>query len=262
MAKPMLSIDLNCDMAELPELAASGVQDALLDTVSSVNVACGAHAGDPELILQTIRSAVARGVAVGAHPGFPDRENFGREPMAIEAAVLLESLRGQLRLVAEIADSCAVALRHVKPHGALYNLAARDCGLAATIAQAAREVLPGVAVITLAGAPCLRIFGQAGLAVIPEAFADRRYEADGSLRHRRYPDALITSPREAAEQALSIARDGLAITASGETVPIVADTLCLHSDTPGAPALAAAVRSALEAEGFRIAPATTSPATR
>lgn len=260
MAQPMLSIDLNCDMAELPELAAGGVQDALLDVVSSVSVACGAHAGDPELIRRTIRSAVARGVAVGAHPGFPDRENFGRQPIDIEAAALLESLRRQLRLLAEIADSCEVALRHVKPHGALYNVAAHDAALAATIALAVQEILPGLPLMALAGASTVHVFQEAGLAVIPEAFADRRYEADGSLRSRHYRDALITSPGEAAQQALSIARDGVAIASTGETVSIAASTLCLHSDTPGAPALAAAVRAALEAEGIRIAPATVSPA--
>ncbi len=254
-ASPFSRIDINCDMAELPELAASGVQGALLAAVSSVNVSCGAHAGSPALIEETIRAAVSHGVAVGAHPGFPDPANFGRIPLDIGAEALGESLDAQLRLIAEIASKCGASIRHVKPHGALYNLAARDEGLAWTIAQSIRKTFPDAAVMMLAGAPTLAMMERAGLVVIPEAFADRAYEADGSLRNRRHPDALITLPEAAAAQALSIACDSRALTLDGGSIPVVARTLCVHSDTPGAPAIAMAVRTKLESAGFRITPA-------
>lgn len=248
-------MDVNCDMAELPELAASGVQDALLAVVSSVNVACGSHAGDADLMEQTMRAAARHGVAVGAHPGYPDREHFGRMPMNLSREDLMGSLEQQLRLAASIAGACGISIRHIKPHGALYNQAAHDERLALVVAEAAQRVLPGVPLMMLAGSPAVAVLQAAGLTVIPEAFADRAYEADGSLRNRRLPGALIEDPATAARQALGIARDGLVVASSGETVSLRACSLCIHSDTPGAPAIARAVRESLEAAGLRVEPA-------
>jgi UPF0271 protein len=258
----MRSLDLNCDMAELPELAANGVQDALLALVSSVSLACGAHAGDASLLRGTMRAAAGRGVRIGAHPGYPDRQQFGRLPIDMGQDALLESLRRQLRVAAEAAAECGVPLRYVKPHGALYNQVARDAALAGLLAQAMQDELPGLPVMMLAGCATAGLFHQAGIPMIAEAFADRRYEADGSLRNRALPGAVVSHPDEAARQAVSIARYHVAHTVNGHPAPIVADTLCVHSDTPGAVALARAVRQALEAEGFRVAAATAWPAAR
>lgn len=246
------TIDLNCDMAEYPAFAESGIQDALLQSVSSINVACGAHAGSPALMERTIRSALRHGVAIGAHPGFPDRQSFGRLLLEMSPANLAASLEAQLSLAIEIATRCETSLSHVKPHGALYNAAAQRPGLARIIAESTGRQLPGIPMVVLAGAPTTSIFTGAGFPVIPEAFTDRRYEADGSLRPRDLPGALITSPAEAAAQALSMVLDGVCLAFSGQPVPIAARTLCIHSDTPDAPAIAAAVRSALESHGIAV----------
>jgi UPF0271 protein len=247
-------IDLNCDMGELPEQIADGAQDALMAHVTSVNVACGGHAGDDTTMEATVRSALALGRVVGAHPGFPDREAFGRRPMAMTAAEIADTVHRQIDRLAAIAARCGAVLRHVKPHGALYNLAVDDADLAGAIAAGVARFSRDVVLVGLAGSPSLEVYARAGFRVAAEAFADRRYEADGRLRARVHSDALLFDPAEAAEQALLIAAEGIVVARGGSRLALRADTLCLHGDTPGAIAIAAAVAARLEGAGVALAP--------
>ena len=297
----MLHIDLNCDMGELPEAIADGTQEALLHSVSSANVACGGHAGNAQTMRATIKQALSAGVAVGAHPGYPDRANFGRLELDMPLEALADSISEQVRALAEIASACGVHLVHVKPHGALYNQAVKNRDLAAAIAAGVAKALsfrrlpqdPGnrhpdpspntvipsgasairtangsgqveacafssshtkrskydVVLVGLAGSPMLDVFRDAGFPVAAEAFADRRYEPDGTLRSRKFDDALIRDPVEAARQALSIAQRGIVIAHDGTEVQLTAQTICIHGDTPGAPQIAAAVAATLRQAG-------------
>ena len=247
-----MRIDLNADVGESIGPWPMGDDAHLVPLVSSVNVACGAHAGDPLTIERTVRLAIAHGVAVGAHPGYPDLVGFGRRDLDMTADDLEASIVYQIGAVDAFARAEGVALRHVKAHGALYNRAARDPGVAATIARAVRRAAPESVLVGLAGSAILDAGRAEGLAVAAEAFADRAYEADGSLRSRRLPGALLADPADAAAQAVSIVRDGVARSFDGESVAIAADTLCIHGDTPAAAAIAAAVRAALAGEGIEI----------
>lgn len=250
----MLSIDINCDTGELPELARDGTQDRLLDFVSSVNIACGAHAGDADLIEETIKAAKWRGVSIGAHPGYPDRANFGRVPLAMPIDELAGSITAQLIEFGEIADRCGAAIAHVKPHGALYNVAARDAGIANAIARAVARWRREVVLTGLAGSAMLAIFRAHGFTTAAEAFADRRYEPDGTLRSRKLPGFLVDDPAAAANQSLSIARDRVVEASDGSRIPVHATTICIHSDTAGSLAIAAGIRRRLEAAEIRICP--------
>jgi UPF0271 protein len=242
-----MRIDLNADVGE-------GFEDdeALIPLVTSVNVACGAHAGDGETIARTIERAMAAGAAVGAHPSYPDRDGFGRREMRLSPADLRATLVEQIRAVAEAAHAAGSALRHVKPHGALYNVAARDPDIAAIVAGAVRAISPDLVLVGLAGSASLDAARAAGLAVAAEAFADRRYEPDGRLRDRRHPDALIDDPAAAGEQAVAIVRDGRVTAIDGTPVVVAAESLCVHGDQPGAAARARGVRVALEAHGVEL----------
>lgn len=246
-------IDLNADVGESLGPWPMGDDAALIPVVTSVNVACGMHAGDPLGIERTIRLAHSSGVAIGAHPGYPDLVGFGRRDMALATDELEATIVYQVGAVAALALSLGAELRHVKPHGALYNRAARDARTAETIARAVRRVSPGLVLVGLAGSALLDAGVAAGLMVAAEAFADRTYESDGTLRSRRLPGALIDEPDIAARRAVRIVRDGTVDAADGTTIRLVPDTLCIHGDTPGAAAIAAAVRSALEAAGIVVA---------
>jgi UPF0271 protein len=247
-----MQIDLNCDMGEGFGRWSLGDDEALLGVVTSANVACGLHAGDPQTMRATLRLARERGVAVGAHPAYPDLQGFGRRAMALSPAEVRDCVLYQLGALAAFARAEGVPLRHVKPHGALYNVAARDPATAEAIAQAVAEFDRALVLVGLAGSLLVDAGRALGLAVAEEAFADRAYEPDGSLRDRRLPGALLPSHEAAVAQALSIARHGAARAYSGETVRLRADTLCIHGDTPGAPAFARAVRAALEAAGVAV----------
>jgi UPF0271 protein len=229
-----------------------GVDAELIPLVSSVNVACGAHAGDPETILATVALAATLDVAVGAHPGYPDLVGFGRRDLDMTAAELRASLVVQIGAVQAAARVARTAVRHVKPHGALYNRAARDPALATTIAQAVRDLDPSLVLVGLAGSASIGAGLAAGLAVAREGFADRRYELDGSLRSRRLAGALL-GPDEAAAQAIRIATDGVALAEDGSPVPVRADTICIHGDSPDAVAIARAVVAALADAGIEVA---------
>lgn len=243
----MRTIDLNADVGEVPELAS--VEEELLEVVTSVNVACGGHAGDEASMERVVRAALARGVAIGAHPSYPDRAGFGRHAMNLSGGLLAGTVAEQVASLLEVAARFGARLSHVKPHGALYNAAAREPGLARAFADGVARVAPGVVLVGLAGSEMLEAFAGAGFRVAGEAFADRGYEPEGSLTPRGRPGALKETPEEAARQALSIALDGEVVGAGGARVPLHAQTICLHSDTPGAPAFARAIAERLQAAG-------------
>jgi len=248
----MKQVDLNCDMGELPEMLADGGQEALMKFVTSANVACGGHAGDEEMMRATIEQALRHGVAVGAHPGYEDRESFGRVALNLNTEEIRDSVYRQVTVLGKIAEKCGAAVVHVKPHGALYNQAAHDAGIARGIAEGVRRWRQDVVLVGLAGSAMLEEFHAAGFRVAAEAFADRRYEKDGSLRARKFRDALLDAPEKAAEQALRIAEGHGVLTREGTVVPVDAQTICIHGDTPGAERIAEAVRKALVRAGVGV----------
>jgi len=245
-------MDLNCDMGELPEAVLDGTQEALMASVTSVNVACGGHAGDPDTMEATIRQALRHGVGVGAHPGYADRANFGRIEVPMTSEQVAATVHEQVELLASIAQRCGAEIGHVKPHGALYNLAARDCAVAAAIAEGVARWRRDVILVGLAGSAMLEAFARGGFRTAAEAFADRAYEPDGRLRSRRLAGALIEEPRRAAAQALRIARHGGPVATDGRQIAIEAHTICIHGDTPGCVAIAAAVAAALREAGVAL----------
>jgi UPF0271 protein len=245
MKRGELKIDLNCDMGESPEAIADGTQEALMRSITSVNIACGGHAGDEETMRTTIEQALRWKVAIGAHPGYPDRANFGRLELKLPLNEISASIFDQVKALADVAARCGTRVVHVKPHGALYNQAVRNRELAAAIAEGVARWSRDIVLVGLAGSPMLDVFREAGFEVAAEAFADRRYEPDGTLRSRKFEDALIRNPGEAAWQALGIAERGLVIASDGSQVEVKAQTICIHGDTPGAPEIAATVARTL-----------------
>ena len=247
-----MRIDLNADVGESLGPWRLGDDERLIPLVSSVSVACGAHAGDPLTIERTIRLALASDVSVGAHPGYPDLVGFGRRDLDMDREELEASIVYQVGAVAAVARSLGTEVRHVKPHGALYNRAARDPVVADAIATAIRRSAPEVTLVGLAGSLLLQAGAAAGLQVAAEAFADRAYEADGSLRSRRLDRAILATPAAAARQALEIVRHGRVVAHDGTRLAIRADTLCIHGDTPRAADYATAIRAAFEAAGITV----------
>jgi UPF0271 protein len=241
-------IDLNADVGEGSD------DEPLFPYLSSVSVACGGHAGDPQTMARTIEAAGRFGLAVGAHPSYADREHFGRRELVLSWQEVQKIVEEQIRVLDRIARKQGVLLVHVKPHGALYNQAARDPSLAQAIARAVRQVDPALALVGLAGSALLIAGRSEGLAVFAEAFADRRYREDGTLAPRSAPGAVIEDPEAAAAQATAIARGSEILTVEGKRIQVRADTLCLHSDTPGALGIVSSVRRRLEADGVDIAP--------
>ena len=248
----MPTIDLNCDCGEGFGAWQLGDDAALLRHVSSANIACGAHAGDPEIMRRTLRLCRELGVAAGAHPGYPDLHGFGRRALPMSPAEVENSVLAQLGALAALARAEGVALRHVKPHGALYNVAAVTPAVAEAIARAVAAFSRELLLVGLAGSQLVAAGEAAGLRVAREAFADRGYAADGTLLPRGTPGALIVEPTENLAQALRIVMEGHVLGPGGERVPVAADTLCVHSDTPGAAARAEALRRGLEAAGVVI----------
>lgn len=248
----MSTIDLNCDCGESFGAWQLGDDDAVLPLVTSANVACGGHAGDPEVMRRTVRRCRELGVAVGAHPGFPDLQGFGRRVLPLSPAEIESSVLAQIGALYAVARAEGVELRHVKAHGALYNLAAVTPPVAEAIARAVAAFSRELVLVGLAGSQLIAAGAAAGLRVAREAFADRTYEADGTLRPRALPDALILDPARNLSQALSIVQRRQALTLTGSPVPVAADTLCIHGDTPGAAERAAALRHGLEQVGVRV----------
>ena len=230
-----------------------GADDALIPLVTSVNIACGGHAGDASTILRTAELAVRHGASIGAHPGYPDLAGFGRRDLDMTADELRATIVVQVGAVIAGARVAGGRVTHVKPHGALYNRSARDESVAETVARAVHDLDAGLALVGLAGSASIEAARAAGVAVVEEAFADRRYEPDGTLRSRRLDGALL-GPDDAAAQAVSIARDGRVVATNGSALAIAADTICIHGDSPGAVDAARAVRSALADAGVAIRP--------
>lgn len=246
------SIDINCDLGERPEAITDGSEEQLIRFISSVNVACGAHAGDELTMEYVVRLAKRYGVALGAHPAYPDRTNFGRIALNLSLEEIEQSVFDQLLALKRIAKRLDVRMKHVKPHGALYNVAANDLNVAGAIGRAVLRVDRSLIMFGLAGYPCHRVWENMGLGTIHEAFADRIYESDGSLRSRTYGGALITEPHLAAKQALTIAKENCAVSVDGKKISIDAASICVHSDTPNSLAILSAVREKLIANEFRI----------
>lgn len=248
----MHRVDLNCDMGESFGAWTMGADAAILPHVTSVNVACGFHAGDPAVMRATADAAAALGVAIGAHPGLPDLIGFGRRNMAVTAADAYDMVLYQVGAMQAIARAAGSTLRHVKPHGALYNMAAAQPGLADAIARAVRDVDPALILIGLSGSASVAAGAQYGLRTAREVFADRNYRADGSLVPRAAADALVTDVDIAVARALRMVRSGLVRATDGTDVAVTADTICIHGDAPGAAAFAQHIRTALHADAIAV----------
>jgi 5-oxoprolinase (ATP-hydrolysing) subunit A len=246
------SIDLNCDMGEGYGAWTMGDDEALAPLVSSMNVACGFHASDPGTMRRTVRLARRHDVAVGAHPSFPDRVGFGRRELSATPEEVRDDVTYQVGALWAFCRAEGVPLRHVKPHGALYNLAARDERLAGAICEAVRAVDPALAVVGLAGSRMAEVARRMGARWVGEAFADRAYAPDGALVSRRVAGAVIADAEAVAERVVRLAREGRVVAVDGTELRIEAGTVCLHGDTPGAVGLARAVRGRLEKEGIEV----------
>lgn len=251
---PTPTIDLNADVGELPAALDDGREEELLRQVTSANIACGGHAGDERTMAGVLALAGRLGVAAGAHPGYPDRASFGRRSAGMDPRAIEETVFEQVRLLAAAADRAGVEVRFVKPHGALYNDAAGDEGIAAAVARGVARWRNPTVLVGLAGSRCLEVYRTHGFEAVGEAFADRAYEADGTLRPRALPGALHADPAAAAAQAVRIAVEGRVSAFGGRELALVARTICVHGDSPGAVAVARAVHAALLAAGVRLAP--------
>ena len=227
---------------------------AILPFVTSANIACGMHAGDPETMDRTVRLALSHGIRIGAHPGYADRANFGRVPVPMSLEAVEDLVLYQVAALDGFVRSHGGLLAHVKPHGALYNQAAENLQLARAIAEGVRRVRPSLVLVGLCGSSLIEAGRDVGLPIAEEAFADRRYRSDAKLVPRSRPRAILHQPEEAADQALMIAKHGTVIAEDGSKISLHADTICLHGDTPGAQAIAAAIRRRLESEGLDVAP--------
>ena len=252
MASIDMRIDLNSDLGESFGPWPMGQDAALMASISSANVACGFHAGDPGAMRETVALARQHGVAIGAHPGFPDLVGFGRREMKTTPQEVEDFVVYQVAALAGIAATQGVSLQHVKAHGALYNMACRDRALADAIARAVAMVDRTLIVFGLPGSELLRAGEAAGLPVAAEVFADRAYERDGSLANRNKPGSVIHDADAVVARAVRMVRDGDVVALDGSVIPLEARTICLHGDTPGAAGLARAVRSGLEKAGVEI----------
>lgn len=247
------SIDFNCDVGESFGPWRMGQDDALLPFASSANIACGMHAGDPMVIQHTIGLCQQHGVAIGAHPGLPDLQGFGRRTLHMSATEIHAFVLYQVSALAGMARASGAEVQHVKPHGALYHMANEQAEVAAAITDAIRDVSPTLKVYAQAQSRFAQIAQQRGLCVIEEAFAERRYEADGRLTPRDHPDAVIHDVDLAAQQVGQLlVGDGL-LARTGERLRLRADTICLHGDRPDALEFARHLRQAIEAAGWRVA---------
>lgn len=250
------AIDLNADLGEGFGAWRLGDDQALLAIVTSANIACGYHAGDPLTLRQCCAGAVAHGVAIGAQVSYRDLAGFGRREMDVPSDELTAEVLYQIGALDGIARAAGGRVRYVKPHGALYNRIARDPVQASAVASAVAAYDQSLPLLSLPGSAAARAAASAGLPVAAEAFADRAYTREGTLVSRREPGAVLTNPGEVAERALAMVTHGTVVSADGHVVPVRAESICVHGDTPGAVELARAVRKSLEAAGVRLAPFT------
>ena len=249
MSKPLLRIDINCDLGEAATPEQLELEHRMIEHVTSVNVACGLHAGSPELMRRTVELARRHGCAIGAHPGFPDRTAFGRQEQRWTAPAVETLVAYQIGALRAIAELEGVALSHVKPHGALYNLAARDPEVAHAVAHAVVQVDRGLILVGLAASRLIDAGKQLGLRVAAEAFLDRAYHQDGRLVSRDQPNAILTEDRAVLARLQDLVHHGCVWSVEGPAHHLTAETICLHADTPGAPRLAHTVRAALAEAG-------------
>ena len=245
-------IDLNCDMGESFGAWPMGADEAVMPSISSANIACGAHAGDPRVMRRTVRLAMQHDVGVGAHPGFPDLQGFGRRDIRADPSEMEDSVLAQIGALAAMARAEGAALRHVKAHGALYTMANRDAALAGAIARAIRAFDPALVMFVLPGTEMERAGRDAGLRVALEGFADRAYEPDGSLTPRSRPGAVIHDPAAVVQRGIRMVRDRVVLTTGGREIPMHIDTICVHGDTAGAAELTRGLREGLEGAGIRV----------
>ena len=247
-----MRVDLNADVGEGAAGGALGQDPALMQSITSANVACGFHAGDPGIMRATIELARAHGVAVGAHPGFPDLEGFGRRELQVAPRDVEDFVVYQVGALAAIAAAQGVRLQHVKPHGALFNMAVRDAALADAVARATAMIDTSMMLFGLPGSELNAAGRRAGLKTACEAFADRAYQPDGALVSRQQPGAVIHDADVVVDRAVRMVRDQAVEAIDGSTVPLIVDTICVHGDTPGAADLAARIRAALTAAGIEV----------
>jgi 5-oxoprolinase (ATP-hydrolysing) subunit A len=249
----MKRIDLNCDMGESYGAWKMGEDAAVMPYITSANIACGFHAGDPATIRKTVRLAVDRGVAIGAHPSLPDLQGFGRRVMKISAQDMYDLVLYQAGAVEAFARAAGAKLHHVKCHGALYNMAANDEALSDAMARAVRDLGPGVFLYCLSGSKSLERAKKLGIKVAGEVFADRGYSDDGSLAPRERPGGMIEDPAQAVRQALAMIEEGRVTSLSGTPIAVAADTMCLHGDQPGAVLFAKELRRAFSEHSISVA---------
>jgi 5-oxoprolinase (ATP-hydrolysing) subunit A len=248
----MQSIDLNCDMGESFGAFTIGQDELLMDYVSSVNIACGFHAGDPSVMRKTVALAVSKKVAIGAHPGYPDLQGFGRRELKLSPPETYDIVVYQIGALAAFASAAGSFLHHVKPHGALYNTAAKDPAIASAIAHAVADVNNNLLFIGLSGSVMIAEAKKAGLRTASEVFADRTYQEDGTLTPRSSDNAMIEDPAKAASQVLQMVQRKTVTTVTGKEIPVVAETVCIHGDGKYAADFARAIVSVLKQNNVSI----------
>jgi UPF0271 protein len=254
----VLRVDLNADIGESFGVYRMGNDEMLMRSITSGSVACGFHAGDPSVMRQTVRLAARAGVAVGAHPSFPDLVGFGRRDLQAEPQEIFDFVLYQIGALSGVARAEGVRLQHVKPHGALYSMSARRKDIAEAIARAVASFDDTLLLVGLPESELIAAGSRLGLRVAREAFADRSYEPDGTLTPRHLADSVLSEPGRAVERAVRMIRDRKVVARDGSSIPIQADTICVHGDTPDAAGLAAAVRLGLERAGITVASLTRS----
>lgn len=248
----MRTVDLNCDMGESFGAWKMGNDEALMDWVSSVNVACGFHAGDASVIRKTVEMALEKGVAVGAHPSFPDLQGFGRREMKLSESEISDILLYQISALKGICEALGGKLHHVKPHGALYNQAAKQPNIARAIAETVKRIDETLVLVGLSGSYLISEAEKVGLRTASEVFADRTYQPDGTLTPRSQPNALITNVSDAVNQVLQMINDQTVTATDGSIVPIKAETICIHGDGAHALEFAKALNLKLRENGIEI----------
>lgn len=248
----MYTVDLNCDMGESFGAYTIGNDDEILNYITSANIACGFHAGDPSIMKKTVRNALEKNVAIGAHPGLPDRLGFGRREMNISPEEAYDFVIYQIGALHAFVSSEGGKLQHVKPHGALFNMAAKNAALSEAIAEAVYKVDPDLILFGLSGAELVKAGEKIGLKTANEVFSDRTYQEDGSLTSRREANALITDHEQAVKQVVRMVKEGKVATLQGKDIPIKAETVCIHGDGKTALEFAKYIPDALKKEGITV----------
>ncbi|TPQ26375.1 hypothetical protein C2U70_31575 [Bradyrhizobium guangdongense] len=251
----MKTIDLNCDLGEGFGAWQMGNDEAMLELATSVNVACGFHAGDPDIMRRTVELAKARGVSIGAHPGYNDLRGFGRHPiLGLKASEIENLVAYQIGALQAIATAAGHKVTHVKAHGALSNVACEDDMTAKAIAAGIRAVDPNLIFVVLANSKLVKAGEDANLPMVHEVFADRAYEDDGNLVSRKKPGAVLHDAKAIADRVVRMVQDGAVVSVTGKVIKMRTDTVCIHGDTPGAVEIARNLRDALKASGIQVAP--------